>query len=246
VNRAHPIFAAFGDGPTGLEETRISSHLLVEPDAALERSVIAEIEGGAPLLVERRSGRGSALLLTTTLDRDWTDLPIRPGYLPFVQRAVRYLASRLGEKEAPRVLVGHKVDLEVSPGMRRLLVVDPGGNETSYAAGDLAGKSKIAFDGTTAPGSYRVFAELPEQGGLEELAALEFSVETDPAESALEPVVKAGGALEAAHGASAGGGSLEVEGRFPIWPYLLAAAALFIVLEALLSGLGHRRSHARS
>ena len=245
LNRAHPIFDAFADGATGLEETRVSSHLLVEPDASLERSVIAELDGGAPLLLERRSGRGSALLLTTTLDRDWTDLPIRPGYLPLVQRSVRYLASRLGEKQAARVPVGHTVDLEVSPGMRRLLVVDPGGNETSFAAGDLAGKPKIAFDGTAAPGSYRVFAEIPDQGGLAELTALEFSVETDPAESELARVVPAGIQGSSALGGAAGG-ALAVEGRFPIWPYLLAAAALLIVLEALLSGLGHRRSHSRS
>jgi len=241
VNRAHPIFAAFGDGPTGLEETRVYSHLLVEPDAALDRSVIADLEGGAPLLLERRSGRGSALLLTTTLDRDWTDLPIRPGFLPFVQRSVRYLSSRLGERSAPGVFVGQKVDLEVSPGMRRFLVVDPGGNEKSYATGDLVGRSKIAFDATTVPGSYRVFAELPEQGGLAELSALEFAVESDPRESALARVVVPN-RIEP----SAKGGSLAVEGRFPIWPYLLVAAAIFIFLEALLSGLGHRRSHARS
>lgn len=249
LNRAHPIFAAFGEGPTGLEETRVYSHALVEPDPALDRAVIAELDSGAPLLLERRSGRGSALLLTTTLDRDWTDLPIRPGYLPLVQRAVRHLASRLGEREPPRVFVGRSVDLEVSPGMRRLLVVDPGGRETGYAAGDLADRAKVAFLGTVSPGSYRVFAELPDQGGLKELAALEFSAETDPAESRLARAVSpggAGGVEGAAAGGGGGAGAVEIEGRFPIWPYLLAAVAALILLEALLAGLGHRRSHARS
>jgi hypothetical protein len=245
LNRSHPIFDAFGEGPTGLEETRVYSHLLVEPDPALDRSVVAELDSSAPLLMERRSGRGSVLFLTTTLDRDWTDLPIRPGYLPLVQRSVRYLASRLGERERPRVFVGGSVDLEVSPGMHRLLVVDPGGNETAYAAGDLADKSKIAFAGTAAPGSYRVFAELPDQGGLGELAALEFSVETDPAESELARAVPLGRA-DGSVADKAGAGGLEVEGRFPIWPYLLAVIAALILIEALLAGLGHRRSHARS
>ena len=90
-----------------------------------------------------------------------------------------------------------------------------------------------------------MFAEIPDQGGLAELTALEFSVETDPAESELARVVPAG-TLGAASSGGAAGGALAVEGRFPIWPYLLLAAALLIVLEALLSGLGHRRSHSRS
>jgi len=242
VNRAHPIFAGFGEGPTGLEETRIYSHLLVEPDPALDRSVIMELADGSPFLLERRSGRGSALLLATTLDRDWSDLPIRPGYLPLVQRAVRYLASRLGERAASRVRVGRAVELEVSPGMRRLLVVDPDGVETTFAAGALAGRSQVRFAGTLAPGAYRVFAELPEQGGLAELPALAFAVEVDPAESRLARTVPVGEVAAPAAGAAA----VQVEGRFPIWPYLLVAAAVFLLIETLLAGLGLRRSHART
>ena len=246
VNRVHPIFAAFAEGPTGLEETRVFSHVLVEPDPALDRSVIAELSGGAPLLLERRSGHGTTLLLTTTLDRDWTDLPIRPGYLPLVQRSMRYLANRLGERTARPTLVGRGVDLEVSGGMRRLLVVDPGGEETTFSAGDLADRPSVRFDGTDAPGSYRVFAEIPEQGGLAELPALAFSVETDPAESDLSHKVTAERVDSTAAGTTAGGAAVAVEGRFPIWPYLLVAAAVLLILETLLAGLGLRRSHARS
>jgi hypothetical protein len=246
VNRVHPIFDAFAEGPTGLEETRVFSHVLVEPDPGLDRGVIAELGGGAPFLLERRTGRGIALLLTTTLDRDWTDLPIRPGYLPFVQRSVRHLAGRLGEGAARRVLVGQGVDLEVSAGMRRLLVVDPGGRETAFAAGDLAGKSKVRFDRTDAPGWYRVFAEMPDHGGMPEIAALAFAVETDPAESDLSHKVSAervGAAAAATIGAAS---AVAVEGRFPIWPYLLVAAAVLLLLETLVAGLGFRRSHVRS
>jgi hypothetical protein len=245
VNRVHPIFDAFAEGPTGLEETRVFSHVLVEPDPALDRSVIAELAGGAPLLLERRTGRGTALLLTTTLDRDWTDLPIRPGFLPLVQRSVRYLANRLNERAARRTLVGRTVDLEVSSGMRRLLVVNPGGEETTFSAGDLADKPSVRFDGTDAPGSYRVFAELPEQGGLAEMPALAFAVETDPNESDLSHKVTAERVDSAAAGKKGGGAAVSVEGRFPIWPYLLVAAAVLLLLETLLAGLGFRRSHAR-
>jgi hypothetical protein len=246
VNRVHPIFSAFAEGPTGLEETRVSSYVLVEPDPTLDRSVVAELAGGAPFLLERRTGRGTALLLTTTLDRDWTDLPIRPGFLPLAQRSVRYLANRLGERTSSRALVGRGVDLEVSGGMRRLIVVDPGGVETTFSAGDLADKPSVRFDGTDSPGSYRVFAELPDQGGLVELPALAFAVETDPAESDLSHRASAERIGAAAAGKKGAGAAVAVEGRFPIWPYLLVAAAVLLLLETLVAGLGFRRSHSRS
>jgi hypothetical protein len=103
----------------------------------------------------------------------------------------------------------------------------------------------VRFAGTDAPGPYRVFAELPEQGGLVELPALAFAAETDPAESDLSRKVTA----ESLGAASEGGGdkaaAVAVEGRFPIWPYLLVAAAVLLILETLLAGLGLRRSHAR-
>ena len=48
---------------------------------------------GAPALLERRVGNGRVLLWTSTLDLSWSDLPLKPIYLPFVHQAVRHLAS---------------------------------------------------------------------------------------------------------------------------------------------------------
>ncbi len=236
VNRSHPIFSPFGDGLTGLEKTRIHSHLLVDPDPAAERSVVVQLKGGLPLLMERKVDGGIVMLLTTTLDRDWTDLPIRPGYLPLVQRAARYLAGRLGDREPRRVSVGRSIDLEVSVGMRRLVVLDPGDGKTVFAAKELAGRSRMRFMGTTTPGSYRVWAQMPGFGGLKELSDMEFVVETDPAESDLARVATEEGSDVA--------GPLEgVVGVLPIWPYLLLFAVLFLLFETWLIGHGLRRSH---
>ena len=55
--------------------------------------MVLRYESGAPALVEAEIGRGRVLLLTTTVDREWTDLPIRPGFLPLVQEAARRLAG---------------------------------------------------------------------------------------------------------------------------------------------------------
>jgi hypothetical protein len=238
INRSHPVFEPFGEGPTGLEQTRVATHLLVEPDPSSERSVLVELAGGVPLLLERRVDKGAVMLLTTTLDRDWTDLPIRPGYLPLVQRSARHLAGRLGEREPRRVRVGDQVEIEVSRGMQRLVVVAPDDEKRTFSVKELTQRTKVAFERTHLPGPYRVWAEVPDLGGLVELTGSEFVVETDPVESNLERrvdvVAEEEGEVLAA-----------VEGRLPIWPYLLLLAVICLLAEAGLAGSWLRRSHAK-
>jgi len=46
-----------------------------------------------PALVEKQVGKGRVMLLSTTVDREWTDLPIRTGFLPLVREAARRLVG---------------------------------------------------------------------------------------------------------------------------------------------------------
>lgn len=235
-NRVHPVFEPFGDGATGLEQTAIAKHWLLEPEPQVERETLIELLGGLPLLLERRVENGRSMLLTTTIDRDWTDLPIRPGYLPLVQRATRYLAGRLRERGPRLVEVGNPARIEVTEGMKKLLVVAPDGTERVFSAKSLADRRSIEFTETLLPGHYDVWAEIPGFGGLRQLQALGFSVAASPAESDLRPRIPASS------------GKVErdlapVEGRLPIAPYLLVAAMLVLLVETWLSGQGMRRSH---
>ncbi|MDD5306503.1 MAG: BatA domain-containing protein [Deltaproteobacteria bacterium] len=241
VNRGHPVFQPFGDGATGLEGARVYSHLLVEPDPSADLSTLIELGGGVPLLMERKAGAGAVMFLCTTVDRDSTDLPIRPGFLPLVQRAARHLAGRLDDPQGPRrFAVGDTVPLEVTEGMRRLLVQGPDGQDRTFPANELLGRSRIPFAGTLTPGNYRVWAEIPGFGGLKELLGAEFAVETDPAESDLAR-------LDSLPGQEARPVALAMaEGVLPTWPFLLLAVALLLLAETFLAGRGLRRSHVKN
>jgi hypothetical protein len=46
----------------------------------------------APLLCEKAFGKGRVMLFSSTCDRDWTNFPIRPVYLPWTHQLVAYLA----------------------------------------------------------------------------------------------------------------------------------------------------------
>ena len=55
------------------------------------QGIITFAENNLPLLLERRLGRGSVLLFTSTVDRDWTDFPVQPLCPILVQQMVTYL-----------------------------------------------------------------------------------------------------------------------------------------------------------
>jgi hypothetical protein len=61
--------------------------------AADSAQVLARLDNGDPFLAEKKFGEGRVILCATALDADWSNLPMRPFYLPLMQRLCVYLAS---------------------------------------------------------------------------------------------------------------------------------------------------------
>ena len=58
-----------------------------------DAQILARFDDGAPALVERRVGNGRVLMWTSSLDLQWTDLPLKSIFLPFVHRMATTLAA---------------------------------------------------------------------------------------------------------------------------------------------------------
>lgn len=110
--------------------------------------VIVRFDDGAPALVEWRVGRGRVLLWTSTLDALWNDLAVKPVFLPFVHRALRYLAQY---REAPAWhTAGQIIDAAVLPpdmpaSLANVTIATPAGeryrpSERGSTAVELAGQ----------------------------------------------------------------------------------------------------------
>lgn len=120
VEPRHPVFRPFGDLVAMLGQVRFSGTARVNPadpgDAAPDHelpSVLARFDHGDPALVEYRRGAGRALLFASDLNMRWNDFPRHPGFLPFVQETIRYLA---GESEP----LNHVVPAAVPAGVPRI------------------------------------------------------------------------------------------------------------------------------
>lgn len=115
-------------GLIGLRDARTHTYMLSEPGAQnTDRSVLLRFENGAPLLSARRVGQGRVMFWATTVDRDWSDIAIRPGFLPLMQQLVLSLAGALGADDRHVFAAGQAVDFIRDPGLTALTVLAPGG-----------------------------------------------------------------------------------------------------------------------
>lgn len=182
----HPTMEIFhGDALSGLLSTRTSSFLLFQPGGQNEINTLVEFENGQPALVEHQAGRGRVVVLTTSIDRDLTDLPIRPAFVPLMRQLVLYLGNALAKPDPRRTVVGQSREVRVPAGATRLMVIAPDGRESSWEGSELRAGT-VSYVRTTIPGHYQV--QVGFAGPLESLASESFAVNVDTRESDLRPL----------------------------------------------------------
>lgn len=93
----HPALDLFNDPRNGtVSDAAIKMwYRLKEPTAASADApaIVARLSSGDPFLVEKRFGEGRVIQCAVPCDADWSNLPMRPFYLPMMQRLAIYLAS---------------------------------------------------------------------------------------------------------------------------------------------------------
>ncbi len=182
----HPIMEIFrGEALSGLLSTQTAAYLLLQPGAQKDMSVLAEYSDGQPALIEHRAGRGRLVLMTSSIDRDLTDLPIRPAFVPLMRQLVLHLGNALAKPDPRRTAIGERREIQVPEGATRIVVRGPDGKETAWEGPELAGPS-LAFAGTALPGHYQVEAAFA--GPLEPVEGEGFAVNVDTRESDLRPL----------------------------------------------------------
>jgi hypothetical protein len=201
----------------------------VSPATAAQ--VLARFDSGAPAMVERQVGNGKVLLWASTFDQAWSDLPIKPVFLPFVHRAIGYLAAY--REPQPFVTVGQVLEASASGRPREQagarVVMTPAG-ERSPLADEGEGVLEVREQG---------FYEI--RGAASDVTVVASNV--DPAEGDLTPldpkeIVAAATGTARADGARVAAvpqGPEAQERTQSLWWYLLVAGVLLLGLDTLLS-----------
>lgn len=239
----HPVLRAFAgtsdEALPGLGRVRTTASMLVEPAPGAERAVLARFSNDAPALMERGVGpgaRGRVMLLTTSVDREWTDLPIRPGYLPLMEQIVLYLGRGLDDGRARTVRVSEPRALRLPADADAAVVTRPDGQTITVEVGD-SDRERVMFLGTTQPGLYAVAARVKDE--RRPLAAERFTVTLDPREMDLRRIADDDLAAALPGGAVIRRDRSDRPGE-PLWPWLLLGAIVFLVVESALTRRGDR------
>ncbi|HVY66006.1 MAG TPA: BatA domain-containing protein, partial [Gammaproteobacteria bacterium] len=164
VDSTHPALRGVED----LRSARFARALTVEP--AVEDRVLVRLADSTPLLLERSLGAGRVLLFTSSLDREWNDLPVQPVFVPLMAGLANHLLGGAG--------FSSEADLGSTLAVRALglaggQIFDPRGQK---ALGLGAGSDDVLLDQL---GFYEVVG-----GGATEIVAVNF----DPRESDLAPI----------------------------------------------------------
>ena len=119
-------------------------------------NVIATLENGDPFLVESTFGEGRVIQCSVPCDSDWSNLPIRPFFLPLMQRLTTYLASTV---YPPRnIEVGKSIAAILPKEMvgQRATIIDPAGEQHAAPIIAREQRSYLEFTDTFRPGLYTV------------------------------------------------------------------------------------------
>ena len=164
VKYEHPIFAPFKE-PNHGDFGKARFYRIFQAVPTKDATVIAAYDDGSPALFEKPYGTlGRVLCFTSTIDREWNDLPIRAVYLPFLHEAIKYLALKAVDA-APNYRIGDSVELKVPDNENsnaaprtEIAVFNPNNVETRLQRNENPAEDpsqgSIFYDETEVPGIY--------------------------------------------------------------------------------------------
>lgn len=166
-DQKHPTFACFNDPQQGdlrrIEFQRLLPLKSVEPET---RALLSS--GDRVIAAEISIGKGRCLYFGSTADREWTELPRTPMYVPLMRQLMAYLTDQLSERSLVTSVLVSKMNPKSGITLEEL---------------DHERSSKAPFvNGAAAP------RKPPVAGPVEENEGRWIVTNVDPRESALERI----------------------------------------------------------
>ena len=226
VKMDHPIFSAFARSGR-LTSTRVYGYHRATPkEGAL---TLAALDDGSPIVIEGSAGRGKVLLLTTTLDTAWNDLPLTPLFLPLVRQMLEYLSGR---EAASYYAIGQAFSAPADTDRSLPAIDSPGGKRVDDSRKNSAGEQSVE---ASEVGFYRLRYRDRDEFVAVNLDTRESDLTKLNIDDLIASVSPPPDVKSARPAQAAGLTADEKEAKQRLWlPLLLAALALFVV-EAVIA-----------
>lgn len=150
-----------------------------------EPVVVLDYSDGTPAVVEHTFGFGRVIQFSSTADMAWNDQPLRPSFVPLIQRTLGAITGRQGERlnfPAGGVF-NYLCDPELVGKDARFIRPDSNKTEGEYRRiGLVNGMPMIQYNNTDIAGVYTVYA------GSENPMTIKFATQENTEESKLAEV----------------------------------------------------------
>ncbi len=231
IDFAHPLFVPFAS-PRYSDFTKIHfwKHHTVKLKPSPKSHVVARFDNGEPALLERLSGQGRVIALTSGWQPRDSQLALSTKFVPFIG-AFLDLAGKDVEV-AGSVQVHMPVALPAQKGQSSIKVIGPGQHEISLEAG------QSTFTATDRPGIYLAQTSPQPTRFAVNLPASESNTAPLDLDQLSQSGVKLG--IEQTRHERLEGvrqqRDTELEGRQKIWRWLVVVALVTLILESFLAG----------
>jgi len=160
IDTEHPALKPFRDKllADSLRSAQVRSYFKV---ASEQGQVLLRLSNGDPLLIEQKFGKGRILLLTSTADSAWNNLPLKTAYLPLMQSLIKHIAGET-DGSIDTGLVAGSVKLLPAPAAhagKRMRVIDPYRSEREITFEPQEEAASATVDHNDFAGIYRIVAE---------------------------------------------------------------------------------------
>src|SRR5690606_26176391 len=157
LDLAHPALQSLADPILldSLKSTRVWGYVRANPRG---QAALISLGNGDPLLLEQRVGAGKVILITTTADRDWTDLPLKTAFLPLLQSLAQHLAGGKRGRLDAGIAVGELKEMSLPPGLvgKSLRVTKPNKQAVEVPVVGEESRALATLDDNDLAGIYRV------------------------------------------------------------------------------------------
>ncbi len=145
LDKRHRALAPLTEPAALYQKVLVYQHVRIEADKSKDAQVLARLDNGEPLLVQRRVGQGTVTLLGTSCQRTWTNLPLRPIFVPLLTRLTFELCGTTAVRR--EVLAGVPLVIAFDKQIRPtgVEILPPSGEMVRRNLQDAAGKASDAL-----------------------------------------------------------------------------------------------------
>jgi hypothetical protein len=173
LDKDYPALAPLQEPASLYQSVLVYRHFPIEAAEGSGARVLARLTDSQPLLVEKRQGAGSVLLWGTGMHMEWTNLPVKPLFLPLMTRLTFHLAGLEAERSQMRAGSPLTIPLQEGQVQGEVEVVRPSGEILRLRP---EGRT-FRYADTYEPGVYEV-----RLSGSHQPRVIAFAVNADPAE----------------------------------------------------------------